>query len=164
MIPPLRMPSLLLHDLCHGRSSSRLLLAHMFAAVTASGSLEGRSTPWPPLSPSQHFREREEGTLLSGPPAVRCWMSHTRLHKWLTWPWACPAVHMAPLWAPAPRWCGAPCPCSGLLQARVLGGSGSESTTCPYVIIYCKPACSGTKESPGALGGEGKADSWISSR
>ena len=116
------MPSLLLYDLCHGQTSSRWLPAHMFAAVTASGRLEGRSTPWPPLSPSQHFREREEGTLLSGPPAVRCWMSHTRVHKRLTWPWACPAVHMAPLWAPAPRWCGAPCPCSGLLQVRVWGG------------------------------------------
>ena len=107
--PAFTMPSLLPHDLCHGRSSSRWLLAYMFAMVTASGRLEGRSTPWPPLSSSQHFRERVEGTLLSGPPAVRCWMSHTRPHERLTRAWACPALHMAPLWAPARRWCGAPC-------------------------------------------------------
>lgn len=131
--------------------------------------------PW--LQPLEGLKDGAHPGLLCSPASASgkeqralCSLAHpqlgagqgTRPHERLTRPRACPAVRTALLWAPAPRWRGAPRPWLWAPPGSCLGRGGGQNP--PRVIIYCRPACSGTKGSPGPPGGEGKVDSWINSR
>lgn len=105
--------------------------------------------PW--LQPLEGLKDGAHPGLLCSPASTSgkeqralCSLAHpqlgagqgTRPHERLTRPRACPAVHMALLWAPLPDGVVLPALGSGLLQARAWGGGGgrSESTTCHHLL------------------------------